>query len=942
MTPSEFAAKWTRCQRTERAAAQEHFVDLCRMLDVETPNQADPGGSWYAFEKGAEKTGGGDGFADVWKRGHFAWEYKGKKKDLRAAYQQLLQYREALENPPLLIVCDLDRFEVHTNFTGTLKVVHAFTLDDLAKRPKEPLRVLRAAMKDPEALRPLMTRQQLTLKAAGSFAELAIALRARGNEAHAAAHFLNKILFCLFGEDADLLPKNVIKRIIDGAEKRPSSVRQALQALFGLMANDVAFKLFGPDPIQWFNGGLFDDDHVIEMTRDEITLLRNVAELDWSQIEPAIFGTLFERGLDPDKRSQLGAHYTDRGDIEKLVHPVVVAPLRGELAAMQARVRELLERGGKITKRTRDEENPEKVFEAFLDRLASVRILDPACGSGNFLYVALQAVKDLERETIIWGSEAFATPHVLPRVGPSVVAGIEINPYAAELARVTVWIGEIQWMLNNGYHYRTEPILQKLDHIECRDAILDRADPDRPRESQGPAAEFIVGNPPFLGGKLLRSVIGDAYVDDLFRVYDGRVPREADLVTYWFEKARALIVEKRTRRVGLIATQAIRGGANREVLKRIKESGDIFMAWDDEPWVVDGAAVHVSLIAYDDGSEPTRMLDGEPVTSIHADLTSGINLTRARRLVENVRIAFMGDTKGGKFDIGEDLALSILSQPNPHGRPNSDVVTRWFNTNLLTRQRKVKYIVDFGVGMREEDAALYEAPFEYVKDNVRPTRSGSRSRIREWWLHERPRVEMRIALRGLSRFIVTPTLSKHRIFAWLDARTLADHQLIVFARDDDYAFGVLHSRVHEVWSRAKGTQLREVESGFRYTPTSTFETFPFPRPSPAQAEAIAAAARRLNELREGWLNPPGASESDRKKRTLTNLYNERPTWLAHVHDALDAAVLAAYGWPESIGKAELLEKLLALNLERDAVDPSSEGYEVQEELEEYGDDEGGA
>ena len=347
-------------------------------------------------------------------------------------------------------------------------------------------------------------------------------------------------------------------------------------------------------------------------------------------------------------------------------------------------------------------------------------------------------------------------------------------------------------------------------------------------------------------------------------------------------------------------------------------------AWSDEPWVLDGAAVHVSFLGYDNGTEETRTLDGTPVNAINPNLTAGLDLTRARRLEENLGIAFMGDTKGGPFDIPTDLALDMLGRPNPHGRSNREVLAPWVNGLDITRRPRGMWIIDFGERMAREEAARYEAPFEYVSRRVRPQREGNKREAyaERWWLHVEPRSGMRRALAGLERFIVTPTVAKHRLFAWMQAGTLPDHQLIVIARDDDYTFGVLHSRAHELWARAMGTQLREVESGFRYTPTTTFETFPFPNPTAAQRDAISEAARILTDHREAWLNPPGATGQELLARTLTNLYNERPSWLVDDHDRLDRAVLAAYGWPSDVSDEDLLAGLLALNLAREPAGPS--------------------
>lgn len=913
-TPAEFAKKWDGNTRTERAASQEHFIDLCRMLGVPTPNEADPTGDEYAFEKGAEKTAGGDGFADVWKRGHFAWEYKGKHKDLKAAYQQLLQYREALENPPLLVVCDLDRFEIHTNFTNTPAIVHAFDLECLLADPSEPLRLLRAVMQHPEELRPGKTRDELTAEAAEEFASLAERLRERGHDPHDVAHFLNKLLFCMFAEDAGLLPAGLLRRLAAAAPNDPSVFTDGLSELFAKMSERGG--LFGAEPIDWFNGGLFDSGAVLPLTTNEIATIDKVSRLDWSQVEPAIFGTLFERGLDPSKRTQLGAHYTDRASIMRLIEPVLLTPLRRDLEATQARVEALVAEGKTITARTPADRNPVAVFNAFLQRLRAVRVLDPACGSGNFLYLALQALKDLEREAILWASLTMNTPMQFPEVGPQAVLGIELNSYAAELARVVIWIGEIQWMISNGFAYLRDPILKPLDTIEQRDAVLDLSDPGHPSEPAWPSATVIIGNPPFLGGKLVRTNLGSEYVDALFKVYEGRVPREADFVCYWHEKARAMVEAGTVRRAGLLSTQGIRGGANRRVLERMKASGDIFTAWADEPWVLEGAAVHVSFVGFDDGSESERHLDGHPVATINADLTSGIDLTRVHRLPENRGIAFMGDTKGGPFDIPAEAAAALLAMPNPDGRSNADVVRPWVNGLDLTRRPRNMWIIDFGTAMTMEEAALYEGPFEYVKEHVMPTRVNNRraAYAARWWLHVEPRTEMRKALSGLPRCIGTPRLTKHRLFVWLSSQTLPDSQVIIFARDDDYFFGVLHSAPHELWSLRLGTQL---ETRPRYTATTTFETFPFPaEPSAESINEIEAAARQLNDLRVGWLDPPGLSPGELAKRTLTNLYNARPTWLAQAHERLDRAVHTAYGWPYPLDDAEVLARLLEINLAR--------------------------
>ena len=921
----EFQAKWRGNSNKERSASQEHFLDLCAVLGQPTPSQFDKAGLVYTFEKGASKTSGGDGFADVWWIGKFGWEYKGHKANLKKAYEQLLQYREDLGNPPLLVVCDLDHFQVHTNFTGTAKKVYEFTLDELDQTAN--LRVLRAVFDDPESLRPDQTVESVTEAAAARFGALAASLQARGFEPPRIAHFLVQLLFALFAEDAGLLPRNLVSGLLAFGGKHPDHFVAQARQLFESM-RDGGFVNY--QEIAHFNGGLFATVDPLPLSADELTTLAAASGLDWGSVEPAIFGTLFERSLDPGKRAQLGAHYTGRADIERVVEPVVMTPLRRRWEDVQA--------SAALLKKKWDEAKPGAARDrarnefagalfAFQEELAAVTILDPACGSGNFLYVALARLQDLEKEVVTYGL-ANGLPAMLPRVGPRQLYGLEINEYAHELAQVVVWIGYLQWMTANGFQVSREPVLEALDTIKLQDALLDLSDPEHPREAEWPAADFIIGNPPFLGGKRLRAELGNTIVELLFQVFERRVPREADLVCYFFEKARAEIQVLPGTRAGLLATNSIRGGANRVVLSRIKSAGDIFLAWSDQPWILDGAAVRISIVGFGAMSVTHPLLDGLPVASINADLTGSVDITTAERLRENLGMSFMGDTKGGPFDISGKLARSWLLQPtNPNGRPNSDVVRPWMNGLDLTRRARDMWIVDFGVDRKQTEAALYEAPFEYVLKHVKPTReSNNRVAYRErWWLHVEPRSGMRAALKHLQRFICTPTVAKHRLFIRCDVSVLPDHQLIVFAREDDYFFGVLHSRAHEVWSLRMGTSL---EDRPRYTPTTCFETFPLPwAPGTEPVDdprviEIGAAAKALDDLRRAWLDPVSAAEAELKKRTLTNLYNARPTWLVNAHARLDRAVWAAYGWddpdPAAVAEDAILIRLLALNLARAA------------------------
>ena len=957
MTPSEFIGKWRASALKESAASQEQFIDLCRLLGEPTPAEADPAGSWYCFERGARKDTGGDGWADVWKRGCFAWEYKGKRADLDAAFNQLRQYALALDNPPLLIVSDMARFRIRTNWTNSVSVTHEFTLDDLADGAARDK--LKWAMSDPERLRPGETRQAVTERAAATFAELAQGLRDRGQDPQTVAHFINRLVFCMFAEDVGLLPGKMFTKMLEQARRRPANFATMASILFGAMAHKGG--LVGFEPVAWFNGGLFDDNTGLPLDREGIETALEAAALDWSEIDPSIFGTLFERGLDPDKRSQLGAHYTDRDKIMRIVDPVIVRPLLAEWDVEKEKIAAAISKEARARPvRQRRRSGPIRIsasqglLNGFLKRVREFTVLDPACGSGNFLYLALHALKDIEHRVNLEG-ETMGLERSFPTVGPANVKGIEVNAYAAELARVSVWIGEIQWMRRNGFNESRDPVLKPLDTIEGRDAILapDGTEPDWPE------ADAVIGNPPFLGGKLLIGGLGEDYVSRMFEAWKGRVPPEADLVCYWFVKAGEHIGKGKSRRVGLVATNSIRGGANRRALRSATDGRPIFDAWSDEPWVIDGAAVRVSLVCFSRlDYEHTReaSLNGQSVDQIHADLTgkrgdTGADLTQAVRLPANLRIAFMGDTKGGRFEISGELARDWLRLPaNPDGGHNSDVLKPWMNGRDVTRRPADKWIVDFGWTMDDELAALYEAPFQHVRQHVYPARLRNRreSYRTNWWRHVEPRSRMWGALDGLARYIVTPTVAKYRLFAWLDTRVCPDHQLIVIARDDDVMFGILHSRFHEAWSLRLGTWLGKGNDP-RYTPTTTFETFPFPEglspDVPAldyaddpPANAIAEAARRLVSLRDRWLNPPEwvewvdepvpgypkrpvardeAVAEELKARTLTNLYNARPQWLADAHAALDAAVAAAYGWNAGISEDDALRRLLVLNAPRD-------------------------
>jgi type II restriction/modification system DNA methylase subunit YeeA len=949
MTPAEFISKWQANTRTERAACQEHFLDLCDLLDEPKPN-SDPTGEDYAFEKGVTRFTGQDGWADVWRRGRFAWEYKKRRGDLDAAHRQLLLYAGPLGNPPLLIVSDIARIIIRTNWTNAVTETHEIALEELANPLR--LRFLKFAFSDPEQLRPTRTRQALTEEAAAEFAELARRLRDRGHDPQVVAHFVNRLVFCMFANRVGLLPDGLFEQMLAVSKRRPARSAEFAGQLFGAMAKSGGTVGFTAVP--WFDGGLFEDATALTLDEKDVNLLISVSNLDWGEIDPSILGTLFERGLDPDKRSQLGAHYTDRNQIKLLIDPVIRQPLITEWQLMRRKIEVALvsstQRGRRVGG---GNETAQALYHGFLERLRQFRVLDPACGSGNFLYLGLQELKDIEHQVGV-EAELLGLQREFPQIGPETMLGIEINPYAAELARVSVWIGHIQWNRRHGFAAPSNPVLQPLDTITCCNSILD-VNGEIP---EWPRAEVIVGNPPILGTKKQLSVLGAEYVDALRAAYEAFIPASSDLCCYWFEKARQQIDAGRASRVGLVATSNIRGGYSRPVLDRILRSYDIYEAWSNQLWPLEGADIRVSLICFGNKGDRGYQLDGKSVDRINVDLTSSAaDVTTARQLSESKGIALSGTVKGGKFDVSGELARRWLLEPrNANGRFNSDVLMPWVNASDVTSSRRDMWIIDFGNNRTQQEAAFYVSPYSFVVNHVKPTKERSKKYGTKWWLLSEYCPGLRRAISPLKRYIATPTGSSHRIFVWLDSRIQPDHQLVAIARDDDTSFGILHSRFHEAWTRRLSTSVG-VGDDPRYNPETVFETYPFPigmRPdilaatfaNTPYAQAIATAARDLVEKRDLWLNPPdliervpevvpgypdriiprnGKAAAILKTRTLTNLYNTRGmpegTWLDNLHRALDDAVAAAYGWPSDLSDDEILSHLLDLNRARSAMPP---------------------
>ncbi|MGB1252300.1 MAG: class I SAM-dependent DNA methyltransferase [Candidatus Promineifilaceae bacterium] len=962
MTPQQFVQKWSRIRINELAIAQAHFFDVCALVGHTVPYSGDIPDNEFRFEAPTIKPDGKKGRADAFYQGKFIWEYKSAHADLGKAYQQVLRYREALGNPPLLIVSDTQRIIIHTNYTNTVSEKHEITLDNLMHPDNQ--RKLELCFAHPDEIeaffKPKRTQAIVTEANARTFVNMADELKAFsklddvGTTPEQLAHFIVRILFCLFAEDMDLLPNQLFRQIMAHQHKSPAALERSLRQLFSTMRDGGNYAFF---ELPYFDGNLFEDAYVPTLPGGINVALLDAARQDWSGVDPVIFGTLFERIIDPAKRAQLGAHYTSKSDILLIVEPVLMQPLEREWDAVRRKADRALRRGNRDLATSQ--------LHNFATRLSEVKVLDPACGSGNFLYVALRRLLDLQKAVLVHAERHELEPPPLS-VSPAQLYGIEINPYAHELAQITIWIGYLQWRHENGYADFQEPILQPLNQIERKDAILAYDTDGNPVEPDWPSADVIIGNPPFLGDKKMRAELDHNYVEDLRTIYNDRLSGQSDLVVYWFYKAYQQLQMACVNRVGLISTNSIRYGTNNEVLRRVKQSNDIFVAWDDKEWMLDGASIRVSIVAFDNGAESSKRLNGVGVASINADLTSSVDVTNALTLRENQDLAFLGMMKAGAFDISFLDAQNMLRSSNPSHEPNHNVVKPRVGGIDIVRRNRQSWIIDYGVGASLEEAKRYELPYQHVLKYVQPVRATNRrKKMRErWWIHGESRPGLREALVELSRYIATPEVAKHRIFDWVSVDTVPDHTLHIIAREDDYFFGMLHSYPHEVWSLRLGNRMG-VGNDPRYNSSRTFRTFPFPwspgrEPSEQEDKrvmAIAEAARELVTFRQAWLHPPAKdvgvylSKRDLKRRTLTNMYNAlehfrcskeanvlhtlefRDGWKATVksdftiaqaqqlddiHTELDEAVLDAYGWPHNLTNEQILENLLALNLERAA------------------------
>ncbi|MFA6960095.1 MAG: DNA methyltransferase [Opitutaceae bacterium] len=970
---NEFITRWSKAESAERANYVLFLSELCDLLGVPRPDPAGPDTETnaYVFERavtfhhrGSTKTS--TGRIDLYKRDCFVLEAKqyantpvgrqlaGATAELsfdltadapksakiargsaawdRAMLEALSQadrYARSLpdgENPPpFLIVVDVGHvIELYADFTQKGKNYlpfpdarsHRIKLADLA-RPDLRER-LRLVWTTPLVLDPSKHAAAVTREVAGYLAELAKSFEKR-HEPRLVAEFLSRCLFCMFAEDVGLLPKNGFHDLLESVKTDTGAFVPMLELLFEDM-NQGRFSGLLKKKLLYFNGGLFASAKALPVTTTQLALIRKAASLEWRHVEPAIFGTLLERALSPDERHKLGAHYTPRAYVERLVLPTVIEPLRDEWAAVRIAAVTLAQRG--------DLKAAKAEVTKFHAQLCAVRVLDPACGSGNFLYVALEQMKRLEGEVINllrdFGDDTDFLKIQGATVDPHQFLGLELNARAAALAELVLWIGYLQWHFRvHGETSPAEPVLKKFNNIECRDAVLAYDDkgfakgPDGktkfvwdrrtfkvdpvtgreipneqavrpletfvdPRPAKWPEAEFIVGNPPFLGASRMREDLGDGYTETLRAAYPD-IPDSADFVMYWWHKAADLTLASRTRRFGFITTNSIRQTFNRRVVKRaLMEGLSLSFAIPDHPWVdtVDGAAVRIAMTVGalgnpdadrwqvnepDPSAFPGQLLlvhhetpkeDGSAevtFTALHGRIGSGLNigaeLEDAMPLNSNNGISSPGvKLHGSGFIVTPDearaLGLGKIMGLEKHIRPYLN------GRDLADSPRGVMVIDLFGL-TSEEVKERFPKVYEHVVQTVKPERdSNNRATYRDnWWVFGEPRRDLRHALAGLSRYIATGETGKHRHFQFLDGSVLPDNMLIAIASDNAFHLGVLSSRIHVVYSLAAGGRLG-VGNDPRYNKSRCFDPFPFPDCTEKQKSKIRTLADSLDAHRK--------------------------------------------------------------------------------------------
>ena len=785
---------------------------------------------------------------------------------VEAAREQALRYVRALPasepRPPFVVVVDVGySIDLYSNFAGVGDSYVPFPDSQQFRVPLPALadpsvrERLRLLFTDPQQLDPARLAARVTRQLAGYLAGLSTQLEKAGHKPDVVAQFLMRCLFTMFAEDVELIPKKSFSKLLAEYADTPElrdNLPKALQSLWTAMDTGGFAAALRTD-VQQFNGKLFHDATALPLNADQIKLLQDAAAADWTLVEPAIFGTLLERALDPHERHSLGAHYTPRRYVERLVLPAVIEPLRREWAAAQAASAQRLEegKGKKAVEEARTE------LHRFLRRLTSVRILDPACGSGNFLYVTLEHLKRLEGEVLTalgqLGSSGRLELGDGTTVGPRQLLGMELNPRAAAIADVVLRIGYLQWHLRTyGLTQLREPLLDDYQNIRQQDAVLsyDGSNFANAQPAEWPAADFIVGNPPFVGASRMRDALGNAYTETLRRTYAGQVPESADLVMFWWQRAAAEVQAGRTERFGFITTNSLRQTFNRRVMQPFLDGDQpplaLTFAIPDHPWVdsADGAAVRVAFTVAQlannapagqllqvlterstDEDEAAEVTFGSQEGRIQPDLSIGANINDVQSLQANEKLANRGvQLMGAGFIVSDEKAASLglgtMLGVEEH-------IRTYVNGRDLTDRPRGVFVIDlFGLS-QQRLLSEYPAIYQHVFETVKPERdTNNRANYRDkWWIFGEARSGMRQALNGLPRYIATVETAKHRLFQFLESDVLPDNMVVAIALDDAFYLGVLSSRSHIVWALAAGGTL---EDRPRYNKTRCFDPFPFP------------------------------------------------------------------------------------------------------------------
>lgn len=1011
-----FIARWRASEGAERASFPSFINEFCALLRIERPQPptSDAEAVAYRFEYPVKLSGpdgpGTTGRIDLYRKVCFVMEAKqsrlrGQPKEILPAggtgdestaaprgrrgadrgldvmmlnaKRQAEQYCRALPAshgwPPFILLCDVGHcFEFYADFSGQGKNYAQFPdrhrfriyLEDL--RDPAIRSWIARIWSDPLSLDPSRQAALATRQIAQRLALVSKALERR-HDPEDVALFLMRCVFTMFAEDVRLIPADSFKRLLRECLEAPKSFKPLVEDLWRAM--DLGrYSSAVRAELKRFNGRMFAEPQVFALGRDGIAELLAAAEHDWSLVDPAIFGTLLEQALEPAERARLGAHYTPRAYVERLVVETVIGPMRDDWRNVLA-----------AAQQARDGGNAKAALalvEGFHSRLSRVRVLDPACGTGNFLHVAQDLMKRLEGEVLEVASELGAAEQLggfgARGVGPWQFFGIDANRRAVAIADLMLWIGYLQWHLRTRAFAPSEPILEELTQIVPGDALLLWDDwpvplveggrevtPRNPRRPDWPEVEFIVGNPPFIGGKDLRGRLGEGYVGALRAAYP-QMNESADLVMYWWDRAAELLVlpGTRLRRFGFVTTNSITQLFQRRVVERhlnAKKPISLLLAIADHPWTKagkDAAAVRIAMTVAAAGRQEGRLLEviaesgldtdqprvevRERQGVINSDLSIGVDITRTASLLANEGLCSPGvKLHGAGFLVtpAEAEALGLGRRPGL-----DDHIRSYRNGRDLTAHSRDVMAIDlFGLSaaeVRERFPEVYQHVKLRVKENkdadgrVIGRDANNRASYRElWWQFGEPRKELRPALAGLQRYIATVETTKHRVFQFLDAGILPDNMLVAVALSDAFHLGVLSSRTHVVWSLQQGGTL---EDRPRYSKSLCFDPFPFPDATEAQKQAIREAAEALDALRKDVLarhpgltltglynareailtgRPLSTAEADIRDRGLVLILNEH-------HEAIDEAVAAAYGLPAGAEDETILAMLVALNRDR--------------------------